>query len=384
MKFNPPLINNIEEVLPHIEGNPAFIVVDKGWYKVIDYVYMHRDTFTNDFSRECRGFKFCARTGNVIARPYHKFHNLGECAGYFTADVDLNNPHVILDKLDGSMVHTCVDPESGQLRLMTRMGLSPQALQAEAFVDRMTPDGNGLGHKLAELVFDNPTKTFIFEYVGPNNRIVIPYAEEQLIMTGIRDIHTGEYTTMGIMAALAGRYDLPVVQSYSAWNAPVDGLAELIRHDDEKEGAIVRFDTGAMVKMKSAIYVLKHKSKEITESFKGVVQLVIDETMDDVIPQVEPALQEALEDYRAGLLTRLSSIHEGLRHILSLTKDMEQKEFALHIQDHYPAATQRLLFATRKSGDGFQELKNAVKRRYNKEADLENLFEELSLPVWRC
>lgn len=385
MDFSPPLIHYIEQVLPFIENNPAFIVVNKGWYTTIDYVWNSSDTFNNSFARECRGLKFRSDTGAIIARPYHKFHNLGECAGYFTSDVDLSLPHTILDKLDGSMIHTAINPEDGKIVLMTRMGHTDQAKMAEAFVDRVTIDGNGLGHRLASMVFDNPRSTFIFEYVGPNNRIVIPYPEEKLIMTGIRDIYTGEYTTMALMAAMAVEYDIPCVGPYSQGIEPMSAdyyMQKYVTADEEKEGCVIRFESGAMVKMKSSIYVRKHKSKELTESNKGVVQLIVDGNLDDVIPQLDGEVGSALQAYQNGFLDQLGTLVEGFRHILSSTKDMDQKTFALHIQAHYPKTTQKVLFATRKSNDSHSEVLKLIKNRYNKEAELVPLLEELGFDLW--
>lgn len=375
MHFAPPVIKHIDEVLPYIKDNPAFIVADKGWYKVIDYVYAHRDTFDNDYARECRGLKFDAKTGDIIARPYHKFHNLGECAGYHTSDINLNEPHVVLDKLDGSMVHTCLNKDTNEYFLMTRMGYTDVGQMAMRFAIN-NPE---VDLTIANLIREYPTKTFIFEYVGPNNRIVIPYKEEALILTGIRDIYTGTYQTMMGMKAYLARYsDIPIVQPYADILSPAE-----IAMDEQKEGAVVRFDTGAMVKIKSDIYVRKHKSKELTESFKGVVQLVVDGTLDDILPQVEPGMEEALLDYEASLLTRLQTLHEGIRHNLSLRKEMDQKTFALNIQAQFPKQMQKLLFMTRKSGDGYAELIKLIKSRYNKETDLHDLFEELEIPVWQ-
>lgn len=376
MQFNPPVINNISDVLPHIKDNPAFIVVDKGWYTVIDYVYALRNTFDNDFARECRGLKFRTDTGDIIARPYHKFHNMGECAGYFTTDVDLTLPHTVLDKLDGSMVHTCISPVDGKIVLMTRMGNTDHAKKAE---DYLSNAGYELGHLIAGMVFDNPTKTFIFEYVGPENRIVVLYPKEEMILTGIRDIVTGSYSTfMGMQAYLAGR-DIPMVAPYPLLSGDLND----IYGDLENEGAVVRFDTGAMVKIKADVYCRKHKSKELTETLKGVVQLIVDGNLDDILPQLEEDIADDLVDYQANLLFRLQEYHEGLRHILSLTKHMDQKTFANTITKQYPQATCGLLFMTRKSGDGYAELMNLIRKRYNKEADLVELFETLEFPLWQ-
>jgi T4 RnlA family RNA ligase len=254
------------------------------------------------------------------------------------------------------------------------MGLSEQALAAERYV-RSLPNWN----EYRDLIIENPTKTFIFEYVGPSNRIVVLYQKEELILTAIRDIVTGTYSTfMGMQAYLAGR-DIPMVAPYDGFT----GDFADIYADEVNEGAVVRFDTGAMVKIKADVYCRKHKSKELTETLKGVVQLIVDGNLDDILPQLEEEIADDLIDYQKNLLFRLQEYHEGLRHILSLTKHLDQRTFAQTITKQYPQATCGLLFMTRKSGNGYNELMNLIRKRYNKEADLVELFETLEFPLWQ-
>jgi hypothetical protein len=76
--------------------------------------------------RECRGIKFCSKTGRVLARPYHKFHNLNERVPNIVRLTLTYGSHMsILDKLDGSMVHTCASGIG--IYLMTRMGITEVA-----------------------------------------------------------------------------------------------------------------------------------------------------------------------------------------------------------------------------------------------------------------
>jgi hypothetical protein len=54
--------------------------------------------------RECRGLIFDEKTGQVIARGYHKFFNVNERSEVLDYKVDMSQPYVILEKLDGSML----------------------------------------------------------------------------------------------------------------------------------------------------------------------------------------------------------------------------------------------------------------------------------------
>jgi len=71
------VIGSLDDVLPHIAPNIGIIHSDHGAYSVINYVYAVDTTFETAIARECRGLKF-DREGKLIARPFHKFFNLGE------------------------------------------------------------------------------------------------------------------------------------------------------------------------------------------------------------------------------------------------------------------------------------------------------------------
>src|SRR5438132_57361 len=99
-----PVIRHIDEVLPHVEGRADFAVKRQNDYTAIDYIFAGPDTFDHPIRRECRGIKFGA-DGRIIARPYHKFFNLGEKAETQPDVIDWGKAHEVLEKLDGSMVH---------------------------------------------------------------------------------------------------------------------------------------------------------------------------------------------------------------------------------------------------------------------------------------
>jgi RNA ligase len=328
MKFDPKRIDHISDVLPVIKDNPAFIVADKGWYTVIDYRYMADDMFKHPIEIECRGLKFDSKTGDIIARPYHKFHNLNERVGYKSEDVNLRQPHVMLDKLDGSMVHTC--PSKLAVYLMTRMGHTEVAQQAEKFLEK---NQIRYGNLFGALGIDE--YTYIFEYIGPNNKIVLDYKEENLILTAIRHVRNGTYVFHDELEKLGKLLGIPVVGKY-----PIDPtvkvseeeLYESIKLATGNEGAVLRFDTGAMVKIKADEYVRKHRTKDLVSSQRGVLNLIMHNNVDDVIPQLDVEVADKLKIYEYAVLGRLSSFTDSINdHVRECEKDT-QKEFALKVQ----------------------------------------------------
>ena len=128
MFYKFPEINHIIDVLPHIEGRNEFRIFDKEWYKVINYVVAFEETFQWDdndpvgsaIRRECRGLVFDTATGNLISHPYHKFFNVGEREETQVNKVNLYEPHVVLEKLDGCCdENTILHTQNGEMTIRT-------------------------------------------------------------------------------------------------------------------------------------------------------------------------------------------------------------------------------------------------------------------------
>ena len=69
-------ISNINHLRLHVVDKPEFVILDKGDYQVIDYVYQDQHTFDNPALTECRGIKF-DMNGTILARPFAQFFNYG-------------------------------------------------------------------------------------------------------------------------------------------------------------------------------------------------------------------------------------------------------------------------------------------------------------------
>jgi RNA ligase len=141
MNYQFPDLNHISDVIPHIEGLDEFRVMQKDWYTVINYAVAFDDTFSLDsekshynmtIRRECRGLIFDTATGQLISRPYHKFFNAGEREETQLNKINLYEPHIVLEKLDGSMIRPI--PTAEGFKLATKAGVTDISQQAEAFI----------------------------------------------------------------------------------------------------------------------------------------------------------------------------------------------------------------------------------------------------------
>jgi RNA ligase len=298
MNYNFPRITHIKDVLPHIEGRTEFRVMEKDWYSVVNYMVSLEETFQWDSDdpvgstvrRECRGLIF-NREGELVSRPYHKFFNVGEKPETQINKVNLYEPHVVLEKLDGSMIRPIPTPEG--FRLATKAGITDVAMNAEVFV----ADKPHYATFINKCIRKGTTP--IFEWVSRKNRIVVDYPEDNLILTGMRYNDTGKYVDYQVMSNYATSWNIPVVKA-------VDGLAvqnidlfvKQVREWDDGEGIVLRFDTGHMVKVKADDYVLRHKSKDSISHEKNVVETIIGDSVDDLIPLLTPEDAQRIKDFQ--------------------------------------------------------------------------------------
>jgi RNA ligase len=324
-----PQITHINDVLPHIEGRKEFRVMEKDWYSVINYAVAFDDTFqwdSNDpvgsaIRRECRGLIF-NQDGDLVSHPYHKFFNAGEKEETQVNKINLYEPHIVLEKLDGSMIRPI--PTKEGFRLATKAGITDVAMNAEVFV----ADKPHYARLIHKCILMNVTP--IFEWVSRKNRIVVDYPTDNLILTGMRYNSTGLYVGYKAMEQYATAWDVPVVKA-------VDGLAvqdinlfvKQVREWESEEGVVIRFDSGHMVKVKADDYVLRHKSKDSISQEKNVIDCILGDAVDDLIPLLTPEDAERLQRFQkaflAGLEDVCTDIHDLYRQI---DKGQDQKEYA--------------------------------------------------------
>ena len=192
MRYQFPTITHLDQVRPAIAGCDEFIIAERDWGYVVNYMVAMSDTFPFVFTeedairRECRGLLFY-KDGSIMARRLHKFFNVNERDETQFHAVKWSQPHVILEKLDGSMITPVIMPDGG-IRWGTKMGITEVSMQAEEFVAR-----HPQYEQFARMVMVNLGFTPIFEWTSRKQRIVIDYEEDNLVLIAVRDNVTGEY-----------------------------------------------------------------------------------------------------------------------------------------------------------------------------------------------
>lgn len=359
MQYKFPTITHIDDVSRFVEDG-KFYIAKKDGYSVINYAYNSSEVFPtikdeydfeNAIKREFRGIKFNDR-GEIICRPYHKFFNFGE-----RSDIDpmsiLDNPHAMLEKLDGSMIAPFI--VNNKMIWGTKMGDTDVSKQVAEFMLELSlavaPSISGSSSKKWAYYnfvhcclgghFFNKKYTPIFEWCSNKQRIVLNNDKDRLVLTAMRDMVSGEYLSYPIMEELALENEI----DYVKYKKTCFGLGcpfyideiENIRKEEDKEGYVVRFEDGHMFKIKSDWYCKLHKVKSDISIEKNVVSLLCEHKIDDLYPLMLDVDKHNIENYQWKFE---EGIGQEAKVLFSKIKQMQResitrKQFALELSKNY-------------------------------------------------
>lgn len=200
---------------------------------------------------DCRGLVVNGG-GAVVAKPLRKFFNAGERPETRLEHLaGLGTPEVT-HKLDGSMCLTY--PYAGGYRLTTRGSFtSNQAVRATAIWDAR--HAASLSDRL------DAGLTYVFELIGPDNRVIVRYTRESLVLIGLVVTATGRELSYGEVRREASRLGLPCVEEEPRPEGGWDDWQALIAEQRANfEGFVLFWPAHNLrVKIKLAEYVRLHR-----------------------------------------------------------------------------------------------------------------------------
>jgi len=261
------------------------------------------DNRWDDVTLNCRGL-ILDFEGNIVARPWKKFFNLGQV----NLPIQFDDPVEVMDKVDGSLgiMYPHISPVVGSTdsyvsgySIATRGSfMSEQAIHATEILNAKYSD-----------VLDNASSyslnhyTFLFEIVYPENRIVLNY-------DGMDDL-----VLLGAVHKDGGYYIGPITaQAHLGWTGPVvevfpyKSISEALGHTDRKnaEGFVIR-SHNFMVKLKQPDYVELHRlvtnitPKTVWEQLRSGKS----------IAQICSVLPDEFHDYAASIANPLVERYQG-------------------------------------------------------------------------
>ena len=276
----------------------------------------------NDVTLMCRGL-ILDGAYNIVARPFEKFFNLGEQEN----QVLPNAPFSIFEKLDGSLgILYFIDNEAF---IATRGSFtSPQSTKANAI----------LRSKYAQILRGlDQTKTYLFEIIYPENRIVVNYGEmEDLILTAIIDTQTGENLPLVDVG-------FPMVKQYHGIKdiSTLKGLEEANR-----EGFVIQYKSGLRYKIKFEEYLRIHRIVTQVSNINIWEYLAANMPFDDILDRVPDEFYDWVKATSTDLKAQFEAIEAQCQADFEAnTKTFETRKAAAayFLTCRYPAVLFKML-----------------------------------------
>lgn len=277
IKYLPFTIKDIEEML-----SEGYVRMTKHPERPL-YIYNYTakaqyEGKWNSVTMLCRGL-ILDEDYKIMARPFTKFFNLGEVS---CQSLPLEQFEVY-EKMDGS------------LGILYWWNEKPYLATRGSFISDQAIKANELLHgKYGQLIQRlDRSKTYLFEIIYPQNRIVINYgSKEELVLLAIIDMVSGhemplENVGFPIAKRYDGMHDLQILQTVQSNNM---------------EGFVVKFEGGFRIKVKFDEYVRLHKiltnvsSRTIWEHLRN--QHALDEILNNVPDEFYAWVRLTMEDFK--------------------------------------------------------------------------------------
>lgn len=287
---------------------------------LVIYNYGQKAQFENiwdDVTCKTRGLIVDQSSGEIIARPFQKFFNLGTAWRPETDETNLP-PMLpeITEKLDGSL--GVLYRVNGACAIATRGSFaSDQAAWASAWYSKILskakwPDG----------------WTPLFEIIYPDNRIVVKYEWEGLALLGMVNIETGEEMPYLELEPIARHNDCKLVRR-------VDSTIKECKAENTEnaEGYVLTWNLGhcppLKIKVKFLDYCRLHKLLTSISPKAIWVMLKAGQPFDELMDGTPSHYQEWVNYWKNGLQAAYGRIEQKAQMIYQscpLPKDGVDKE----------------------------------------------------------
>jgi RNA ligase len=119
----------------------------------------------------------------------------------------------------------------------------------------------------------------------------------------------------------------------------------MVRAAEDFEGVVVRFDDGHMVKIKSDWYVRIHKVKSLLGQERDVVELILKNELDDMLPVLPREDVEKIEAFQSVLMATVTSAARSVKILVESNRhEMDRKTFALEHSSKFDPVWRGLIF----------------------------------------
>jgi len=263
-------------------------VIDEFNISIFNYRLVQYSDFKDNSAFETRGITYVFNSDGSLFKRYlllHKFFILNQVEETQYSLIKDYQIKSISNKEDGSVASFIRLPNG---RVIAKSKMSFESDQAVGMM-RIYNSNKEL-RNFVNWSLDNDIIA-IFEYVSPQNRIVLKYSDEELILLRLRDNKTGEYLDLSKYSDKIGSIKIAPSDVDT-----LDQLIELSKSVEDKEGWIVQFTNGLFIKIKTSWYCSLH-GLLTNDLYREhiLVNYILDEKIDDILGQIPEEEKEAHE-----------------------------------------------------------------------------------------
>lgn len=261
----------------------------------------------------------------VAAQPFVRFYNLGQEAA---AELDWSSA-VFQEKLDGTLLIVYKDPRDRDKWCVATRNV-PEAdvpcADGRTFTQKFwgAVEQHQLQPFLSMFEIAAPDSTLLFELVGPDNQIVLPYDQVRLVFLAAFNNITGIELEVPEWNGLERprKWHFLSAAEAAQWVSEQPGTV--------LEGVVAQDSSGLRVKIKNANYLALSKVMTAAGSDRGLLELILSGTADDSVSFLPAVRRDKLQQLESNLRDFCQALEEFCQQ---LPKTATRKEAALQIQE---------------------------------------------------
>ena len=236
--------------------------------KLLGFKYTTNTVYSEDWdnvSLHARGIVFDYATGEVLARPFDKFFNLGEMIDTETGELKpiagYVKQHLGFDNLSGDYKHQkfrVMDKLDGSLGIVFWTGVDWYVKTAGSFESDQAKWANDWFDMLINPNVLDKSKTYLFEIIYNEDKHPIEYDFEGLVLLGIVDTQTGIEEPLSEILRVAKELNIrhAEVLEFTDFDEVVKYAKALPK---TKEGVVITFENGFKLKVKGDEFLTLQK-----------------------------------------------------------------------------------------------------------------------------
>ncbi len=284
---------------------------------IYNYLLSDKEAFKDDKATELRGLTIThenAKERTFLSCP--KFFNINEVPGNEEANLRLKKIKKVQDKADGSLIQ------------FIQINGDTFAKSKQSFTNDQAKSAQSIYDESAELKFfihDCWGNNFhpLFELIGPSNQVVLEYPEDELVLIAVRN-DDGEFIDVNKF-----NYKYTV----DSYDITLDEILDSAKNDTDREGYIIKFTDGNIVKVKTLDYLEKHRLTDESNSYKIILKRILEENMDDIMQVITKEKREKIKKLEQPLDDYVTHFTQQIYDIIQSAPE-SRKEVALKNKGH--------------------------------------------------